>query len=73
MTTPTIFLKFLVFLGKKFMTTDEPSEYLQYFLKLPKQRTTSKKKKRIDLFKEKLKHLDPLTFKSHIFLIPCLF
>ncbi len=47
--------------GKHFMTMGEWSEYLQYFLKPQKQR----RKKRMSLFKEKKKHLDPLIFKFH--------
>jgi hypothetical protein len=56
MTTPTIFLEFCLF-GKKIMTMGEPSEDLQYFSKLQKQQ---RNKKRMGLFKEKIKHLDPL-------------
>jgi hypothetical protein len=67
--TFNIFVIYFGFFGKHFMTIGEPSENLQYFLELQKQ--TSKKK--MSLFKEKKKHLDPLAFKFHIFLISCLF
>jgi hypothetical protein len=42
------------------MTMGEPSEDLQYFSKLQKQQ---RRKKRMGLFKEKIKHLDPLYFQ----------
>jgi hypothetical protein len=50
---------FSFFFGKHFMATCEPSENLQYFLKLQKQRS----KKRMSLFKEKK------TFRSPYFQI----
>jgi hypothetical protein len=63
MTTPTIFLEFCLF-GKKIMTMGEPSEDLQYFSKLQKQQ---RRKKRMGLFKEKIKHLDPPYFQISYF------
>jgi len=41
------------------MTIGEPNENLQYLLELQKQRN----KKKMSLFKEEKKHLDPLYFQ----------
>jgi hypothetical protein len=46
------------------MNIGEANENLQYFLELQKQRS----KKRVSFFKEKIKHLNPFSFKFHIFL-----
>jgi hypothetical protein len=50
------------------MTVCEPSEDLQYFLELQKQRNNNKEVRREwGCSRRKKKHLDPFIFKSHFF------
>jgi hypothetical protein len=55
-------------LGEKSMTMGEPNLWTS-----KNKKTTTTRKKRMILFKEEKKHLGFLIFKSHVFLISCLF